>query len=44
MIFSLDDIYYINQAMDSWLTENAEDCCDDDKDVKIIEERCTTDD
>ena len=44
MIFSLDDIYYINRAVDSWLTEKDEDCHTEDENAKTIEERCMTDD
>lgn len=44
MIFDPDDIYYINLAVDFWLTEKDENPDADDKDVKTIEERCMTDD
>lgn len=44
MIFSLDDTYYINQALDSWLTQKDNPPDTDDKDVKTNEERCMTDD
>ena len=44
MIYNLNDSYYINQAIDSWLLKEDDNYYDpEDEDVKSAKERCMPD-
>lgn len=44
MIYNLNDLYYINQAIDLWLTDCEPEYIADDEKLQNPEERCMSDD
>ncbi len=44
LIYNINDSYYINQAVDCWLTADKEAYPADEQDEKTTEERCIKDD